>query len=241
MAVVDLAAETATEADMVEEQVAVPAAARVALVAGATGLVGQAVLAVLLTDKRYSAVHCVGRKPPGIKHPRLFSHLVDFHALQSLPGIEHVDDVFIALGTTLKVAGSKEAFRTIDFDAVMTVARLGKSIGATKLGVVSAMGASPDSTVFYNRTKGEMELAVTQLSYPVLVIARPSMLAGDRESLLQPPRPAERLSLMAMQLCKRLIPKNYRAIHATKVAQALTSTVEQTERGHRVLHSGEMQ
>lgn len=226
---------------MVADQAAVPAAARVALVAGATGLVGQAVLAALLTDKRYSAVHCVGRKPPGVKHPRLFSHRVDFHALQTLPGIEHVDDVFIALGTTLKVAGSKAAFRAIDFDAVMAVARLGKSMGATKLGVVSAMGASPDSAVFYNRTKGEMELALTQLGYPVLVIARPSMLAGDRESLLQAPRPAEHLTLTVMQLFKPLIPKNYRAIHAAKVARALTSAVEQVERGQRVLLSGEMQ
>lgn len=240
--VVDLAAETAVEVvDMVADQAAVPAAARVALVAGATGLVGRAVLAVLLTDKRYSAVHCVGRKSPGVKHPRLFSHLVDFHSLESLPHIKHVDDVFIALGTTIKVAGSKAAFRAIDFDAVVAVARVGKLMGATKLGVVSAMGASPDSTVFYNRTKGEMELAVTQLGYPVLVIARPSMLAGDRDALLQAPRPAERLGLIAMQLFKPLIPKNYRAINATKVAQVLTATVQQAERGHRVLLSGEMQ
>jgi uncharacterized protein YbjT (DUF2867 family) len=242
-AAVDSAAETAMEVDMAVDQAAVPAAAaaRVALVAGATGLVGQAVLAVLLTDKRYSAVHCVGRNPPGVKHPRLFGHLVDFHSMESLPGMEHVDDVFIALGTTIKVAGSKAAFRTIDVDAVVAVARLGKSIGATKLGVVSAMGASPDSTVFFNRIKGEMELVLTQLGYPVLVIARPSMLAGDRDTLLQASRPAERLGLMAMQLFKPLIPKNYRAIHATKVAQALTSAVHETERGQRVLLSGEMQ
>ena len=209
--------------------------------AGATGLVGQAVLAVLLTDKRYSAVHCVGRKLPGVKHPRLFCHLVDFQSLESLLGNKHVDDVFIALGTTIKVAGSKAAFRAIDFDAVVAVARLGKSMGATKLGVVSAMGARLDSTVFYNRIKGEMELALTQLTYSVLVIARPSMLAGDRDALLQAPRPAERLGLMAMQLFKPLIPKNYRAINATKVAQVLTSTVQQIERGQRVLLSGEMQ
>lgn len=209
--------------------------------AGATGLVGQAVLAVLLTDKRYSAVHCVGRKPPGVKHPRLFSHLVDFPSLESLPGIKHVDDVFIALGTTIKVAGSKAAFRAVDFDAVVAVARLGKSMGATKLGVVSAMGASPDSTVFYSQIKGEMEQALTQLCYPVLVIARPSMLAGNREALLQVPRPAERLGLIAMQLFKPLIPKNYRSIDATKVAQALTTAVQQAERGQRVLLSGEMQ
>lgn len=209
--------------------------------AGATGLVGRAVLAVLLTDKRYSAVHCVGRKPPGVKHPRLFSHLVDFQSLESLPGLKHVDDVFIALGTTIKVAGSKAAFRAVDFDAVVAVAHLGKSLGATKLGVVSAMGASPDSTVFYSQMKGEMEQALTQLGYPVLVIARPSMLAGDREALAQAPRPAERLGLIVMQVIKPLIPKNYRAINATKVAQALTSAVQMTERGQRVLLSGEMQ
>jgi len=223
------------------DQVVAPAAARVALLAGATGLVGQAVLAGLLTDKRYAAVHCVGRTALTLKHPKLFSHVVDFATLSALPDIDHVDDVFIALGTTLKVAGSQAAFRALDFDAIVALALVGKGLGATKLAVVSALGADPSSRVFYNRVKGEMEQAVSQLGYPVLVIARPSLLSGDRDALAQAARPAEKLGLFAMKLLKPLIPANYRPVAATQVAHALLGAVHDTERGTRVLSSGEMQ
>ncbi|NDP39782.1 MAG: nucleoside-diphosphate sugar epimerase [Rhodoferax sp.] len=223
------------------DQVVAPAAARVALLAGATGLVGQAVLAALLTDKRYAAVHCVGRRALTPQHPKVFSHVADFATLSALPGIDHVDDVFIALGTTLKVAGSQAAFRALDFEAIVALARVGKALGATKLAVVSALGADPSSRVFYNRVKGEMEQAVSQLGYPVLVIARPSLLSGDRDALAQTARPAEKLGLFAMALLKPLIPANYRPVAATQVASAMLSAVHDTERGTRVLSSGEMQ
>lgn len=209
--------------------------------AGATGLVGREILAALLTDKRYAAVHCVGRRPLAISHPKLFGHVVDFENLTSLPDINQIDDVFIALGTTIKVAGSRAAFRAVDFAAVVALARVAKAAGAVKLGVISAMGASTASAIFYNRVKGEMEEALAALGYRVLVIARPSMLAGERETLTQAPRPAERLGLLAMALFKPLIPANYRAIAATQVAQALLKTLYRTEQGTRVLLSGEMQ
>ena len=214
---------------------------RVALVAGATGLVGQEILAALLTDKRYAAVHCVGRRSATLKHPKLFSHVVDFTAPATLPAIGAIDDVFIALGTTIKVAGSRAAFRSIDFDAVLAVALAAKAQGATKIGVVSAMGATPSSSVFYSRIKGEMEQAVSQLGYQSLVIARPSMLAGDREALAQAARPTEKIGLIAMQLLRPLIPANYRAIEARKVARILIQTLQATDQGTRIVLSGEMQ
>ena len=209
--------------------------------AGATGLVGQAVLAALLTDKHYAAIHCVGRRSPAFKHPKLIPHVLDLAGLKRLPGIGHVDDVFIALGTTIKTAGSQAAFRAIDFDAVIAVARAAKAAGASRLGVVSAMGASPTSSVFYSRVKGEMEEALGQLDYPTLIIARPSMLAGNRAALAQPERAGEHLALLATRWLKPLIPANYRAIAADDVAQALIKTVQQTESGQRALLSGEMQ
>ncbi len=210
------------------------------MVAGATGLVGQAVLAGLLTDKHYTAVHAVGRRHLALTHPKLFSHGVDFSNLTSLPGIEHVDDVFIALGTTIKVAGSEAAFRAVDFDAVLAVARAARQAGARKLGVVSAMGANPDSTVFYNRVKGEMEAALRALQFPVLVIARPSLLTGDRAALNQVKRPGEQLGSLAMRLLKPLIPLNYQAIPARQVGQALLEAVRGTQNGARVLLSGDL-
>jgi uncharacterized protein YbjT (DUF2867 family) len=212
--------------------------ARVALVAGATGLVGREILARLLADKAYSAVHCVGRRPPGITHPKLKVHLsVDFATFEA----PAVDDVFIALGTTIKVAGSQSAFRAVDFDAVLAVARSARAAGARRLGIVSAMGASATSSVFYNRVKGEMEDAVGQLGYETLVLARPSLLSGDRSTLGQPQRAAEKLAATAMRLLRPLTPANYRAIAAADVAAALVNSVQAGLPGQNVLLSGEMQ
>ena len=208
--------------------------------AGATGLVGQAVLAGLLTDKHYTAVHAVGRRPLALTHPKLIGHEVDFSSLTSLPGIEHVDDVFIALGTTIKVAGSKAAFRAIDCDAVLAVARAARQAGARRLGVVSAMGADPDSAVFYNRVKGEMEVALRALQFPVLVIARPSLLTGNRAALKQSQRFGESLGSLAMHWFKPLIPLNYQAIPAEQVGQALVEAVRDAKNGTHVLLSGQL-
>ncbi|MDP2369969.1 MAG: NAD(P)H-binding protein [Rhodoferax sp.] len=216
-------------------------AARVALVAGATGLVGREVLAALLTDRRYCAVHCVGRRPAPIQHAKLTNHVADLGTLTTLPGISHVDDVFIALGTTIKTAGSQAAFRAVDLDAVVAVARAARDIGATRLGVVSAMGADANSLVFYNRVKGEMEDAVAKLGYSSLVVARPSMLDGKRSELAQAARPAEKLGLLAMALLKPLIPADYRAIAAAQVARALVSGVKRSASGVHVLRSAELQ
>jgi uncharacterized protein YbjT (DUF2867 family) len=210
----------------------------VALVAGATGLVGREILARLLADKAYSSVHCVGRRAPGITHPKLQVHLsVDFATFEA----PAVDDVFIALGTTIKVAGSQQAFRAVDFDAVLAVARSAGAAGARRLGIVSAMGASASSSVFYNRVKGEMEAAVSQFGYDSVVLARPSLLSGDRSALGQPQRGAEKMAATAMRLLRPLTPANYRAIEAADVAAALVNAVLAGRSGRTVLLSGDMQ
>ena len=114
-------------------------AGRVALLAGASGLVGREILAAILADESYVAVHGVGRRALKIDHSKLTSHVVDFAALPTLPAC---DDAFIALGTTIKAAGSRPAFRAVDFDAVLALAEATRSSGAARLGIVSAMGAS---------------------------------------------------------------------------------------------------
>jgi uncharacterized protein YbjT (DUF2867 family) len=211
---------------------------RVALVAGATGLVGREILAVLLADKTYSAVHSVGRRSLPLQHPRLVQHIVDFKAMSAFP---KVDDCFIALGTTIKVAGSQAAFRAVDLEAVQAVASAALAAGATKTGVVSAMGANPKSSVFYNRIKGEMEAALSAIGFQCLVFARPSMLAGHRQALDQPARPGERIGLWLMHSLKPLIPSNYRAIEARDVAHALVQAVKKGKPGVHTLLSGAMQ
>jgi uncharacterized protein YbjT (DUF2867 family) len=201
-------------------------------------LVGRAILARLLADKTYSAVHCVGRRKPDLVHPQLVVHLTD-----SLPAFKAppVDDVFIALGTTIKVAGSQQAFRAVDFEAVVALARSARVAGASRLGIVSAMGASAQSPIFYNRVKGEMEDAVSQLGYDSVVFARPSVLAGDRTALAQAIRSGEQLALTITRLLKPLIPANYRVIAAADVATALIQAVQAGQPGCHRLLSGEMQ
>jgi uncharacterized protein YbjT (DUF2867 family) len=185
------------------------------------------------------------RKPSALRHAKLKNHIADFAQLgtasaQSL-ALPALDEVYICLGTTIKVAGSNDAFRAVDFDAVLAVARAGIARGATKLGVISAMGASCTSGVFYSRIKGEMEEAVAKLGYQSVSIARPSFLAGDREALKQTSRPFEQIALVAMKMFSSVIPKNYQAVQAADVAAGLYAQVQRGKAGTTVLLSGQLQ
>lgn len=218
--------------------VAASAAEHTVLLAGASGLVGRELLAALLTDPSVTAVHALGRRALATQHPKLTTHVVAFAALPALPPI---DEAYIALGTTIKVAGSQAAFRAVDLDAVVAVAHAAKAAGATKLGVVSAMGADADSRVFYNRVKGEMEQAVRAVGIATTVFARPSMLEGDRASLQQPPRPAERWVQQAMRVLRPITPANLRAIAARDVALSLIDAVRNAGPGVHTVLSGTLQ
>jgi uncharacterized protein YbjT (DUF2867 family) len=213
------------------------APSRTVMIAGASGLVGRELLAGLLADDSVAAVHSLGRRELSLAHPKLTQHRVDFS--QALPALPRVDEAFIALGTTTKVAGSREAFRAVDHDAVLAAARAAKAAGATRLGLVSAMGADKRSAIFYNRVKGETEEALAALGFDTLVIARPSFLAGDRESLGQPVRGGEGLALKISRVLAPFIPDNLKSIDVKLVAHALLDAVPRL-RGRHVLLSGAM-
>ena len=217
------------------------AAPRTAMVAGATGLIGRALLTLLLASKQYRSVHVpLRRTPPGIEAcAKLKIHQVDFARLPAT--FPAVDDVFIALGTTIKIAGSEAAFRQVDFDFVVNVARAAKAAGAKRLAVVSALGADPTSRIFYNRVKGEMEIAVMQIGYELVVIAQPSMLLGDRAALGQPPRSSEIWAARLLAPLGWIMPKGVRPIAARAVASALLAAILDAKPGVRVLKSGAMQ
>ena len=212
-------------------------AQRIVLLAGASGLVGREILDGLLADDSVAAVHTLGRRELPLSHPKLTQHVVDFRALPPLP---HADELYLALGTTIKVAGSQDAFRAVDYEANLAVARAAAASGATKTGVVSAMGANPRSPVFYNRVKGETEEALAALGFATLVIARPSFLAGNREALGQLVRGGEKLALRISEALRPLIPRNYASIAAKDVAAALLQAVP-ARVGRHVLLSGAMQ
>ncbi len=207
-----------------------------ALIAGATGLVG-AELA-----RHWSGpgdLSMLLRKPgTGPVGPRLRPLEVDFRALPALPVAQ---EAFCCLGTTISQAGSQAAFRAVDFDTVLAFARAARAAGVGRFGVVSALGADSRSSNFYSRVKGEAEAALTELAFDSLVIARPSLLAGDREALGQHRRLGERLGLALALPLGRLVPAAWRPIQAAHVARALLRAVREGRPGQRVLSSAEMQ
>ena len=206
------------------------------MVAGATGLVGREILRGLIDDPDVAEVHALVRRPPPAAPAKLVVHLVDFAALPVLPP---ADEVYLALGTTIRDAGSAAAFRALDFDANLAVARAAQAAGARRAGLVSAMGASAASRLFYSRAKGELEDALAALDFAGLVIARPSLLTGDREMLGQKRRPGEAWGLALDRFAGFLVPADYKPIAAADVAQALLARVPVAV-GRQLLLSGAM-
>lgn len=206
---------------------------RQVLLAGASGLVGGCVLQALLADPTVAAVHALGRRALNIHHPKLQTHIVDFGHLQALPP---ADEVYLALGTTIKVAGSQAAFRAVDLQANLAVAQAAVAAGVQRIGLVSAAGANAQSSVFYNRVKGELEDALKAMHLEALVIAQPSLLLDYRDGLQQPPRLGEKIAIPIARLLAPLIAGRYRPVHARAVARTLVKTLP-TSQGVTVLAS----
>jgi uncharacterized protein YbjT (DUF2867 family) len=152
----------------------------VAVVAGATGMIGRYLVNILLEDAFYDVIVTLTRHPLEIESPKIEQRLVDFDQLKAadLSGATHL---FCCLGTTMKTAGSREAFRRVDFEYCERFARLGREAGATRLMLVSSGGADPNAASFYLKTKGQTEAAVSGLGFEALHIFRPSILMGQRD------------------------------------------------------------
>lgn len=209
-------------------------------VAGASGLIGRALLAELAHQP--VQVHALLRRaqdlPPG---PHLHVHQVQLQRADLGASLPAPEAVYIALGTTMAQAGSEDAFRAVDLDAVVNVARAARVMGAKRCAVVSALGANPQSRVFYNRVKGELEQALRNLRFAHLVIARPSLLLGDRSGLDQPHRQGERWAQRLSGPFSRLIPARWRPIEAELVAHAMVLALAQPGAALQVLESDQLQ
>lgn len=206
-----------------------------ALLAGATGLIGRELAAQWAGP---GPLHLLVRRALQGTPPSHRVHVVDFSALPPLPA---ADAAFCCLGTTIQVAGSQEAFRAVDFDAVRAFARAAQGAGVKRFGVVSALGANAKSSVFYNRVKGEMEAELQRMGFARLVIARPSLLAGNRAATGQPTRLGERITLAVTAPFTPLIPKTWRPIQAATVARALLLALAQDGPAVQVLESAQLQ
>ena len=182
-------------------------------------------------------LHLLVRRAIRAAGPLYRVHVVDFTALPALPP---ATDAVCCLGTTIAVAGSPQAFRAVDFDAVLAFAQAARAAGVVRFAVVSSLGAEAHSRTLYSRTKGEMEAAVATLGFSSLVVARPSLLAGDREALGQSVRRAESFALALTRPLAPLMSKAWRPIAAETVARALRVALAQARPGTRILSSAEM-
>jgi uncharacterized protein YbjT (DUF2867 family) len=207
-------------------------AARRTLLLGATGLVGQHILELLLADDTVQNVRVIARRPTGQKHTKLEEHLFDLSEMDKHAELFAVDDVFCALGTTIRKAGSQERFRVVDHDYPINAAKLALAHGARQYLLVSALGANPRSRVFYNRVKGEVEQDLIALGYSGVTIARPSVLDGKRDEL----RLGEEIALRLGWL----LPPRVKPIDARAVARALVDSARERAPGVHVLESRAM-
>jgi uncharacterized protein YbjT (DUF2867 family) len=200
------------------------------LLAGASGLTGEHLLDRLLSEPTVTRVLAPSRRALA-EHPHLDNPQGEL--LDLLPQLQGpIDTAFCCLGSTLKQAGSQDAFRAIDHDLVLAFARRARELGARHLLVISALGADPASAVFYNRVKGEMEQALRAMDWPQLTIVRPSLLLGARQEL----RLGERLAAPFV----RWLPGKYRGIKATVLARALWRLALEENDGIRVIESGQL-
>ena len=198
-----------------------------ALIIGATGATGKDLLAQLLEDEAYSEIHSFVRKPMSISHPKLHAHVVDFDTPEAWSDLLHGDMAFSCLGTTLAVAGTKEAQWRVDYDYQYAFAEHCKNNGVSTFVLVSAAGAKAQSKLFYNRMKGALEEAVKKLNFPRLLIFQPSILIRSNSD-----RSGENFTVKAFRFLNKLgILKRYRPMPTEILAEKILSAIHNFRKG----------
>jgi uncharacterized protein YbjT (DUF2867 family) len=205
------------------------------LLMGSTGLVGHHVLDFALADRRVDAVVALVRR--GLpEHTKLLTQTVDFERLPEDAPWWRVDAVICTLGTTMRTAGSKEAFRRVDHDYPLAVARLTRRHGTPTFVLNSAIGADPSSRFFYNRVKGELERDLATLGFPSLTFVRPGLIGGKREEA----RPVEQVAALALRFLNPILPRRLRINPAERIAHALVNAAVTARLGTHLVGSAEL-
>ncbi|MDX2191538.1 MAG: NAD(P)H-binding protein [Bacteroidota bacterium] len=207
-----------------------------AIIAGASGLVGKQLMYKLLENQNYSKIYVLVRKEMSLDHPKLEQIIVNYDALYEAGINKQIDDAYCCLGTTMKKAGSKEAFYKVDYTYVVNFARYSQSKGVKNFALVSAIDSDKNSKIYYSKVKGETEEKLKVFRFDHLVIARPSFLLGDREEF----RLGEKLALAASVVVTPLLFgkwKRYKPVHCTKVAEALINQMLSDKKGTSIIES----
>lgn len=202
------------------------------LLLGATGLVGRELLMLLLPDDSVKKVVVVARRTTGLAHAKLHEYVFELSEMEKHAEAFEVDQIFCALGTTIKQARSQERFREIDHDFPLRAAKLGLARGARHYLLVSSTGANANSRMFYSRVKGELERDLLELGYPSVTIARPSLLVGTR--------PEHRRGEQFALKLGWLMPASMKPIDARAVARALANAAREDQPGTCILDSRSM-
>lgn len=215
--------------------------AKTALVLGASGLVGSHCLQLLLDNAAYDKIIVWLRKPLPVQHAKLQQEIINFDQLSPYADkLKNVQEIFCCLGTTIKKAGSPEAFYKVDFTYPHEIAKLAAQNGVQQFLIVTALGANSRSSIFYDRVKGEIETALGKLPLPGLQIFRPSLLLGERQEF----RLGERIgaivfTALSFAFFGRL--RRYRAIEASVVAEAMIRIAQQNLTGVNIFESEKIQ
>ena len=213
---------------------------KTALLVGATGLVGGLVLEQLLADTYFEKVIVLTRKSLGKSNAKLKEVLVDFNKLDDYATEIKADAVFCCLGTTIKVAGSKEAFKKVDFEYPFKIAQLAKQNGTSTYLLITALGASTNSMIFYNQVKGELEDEVSKLNFDSFHILQPSLIIGERTESRTGEGIAQKLAPVFDALMIGGL-KKYKSITATQIAKAMVHYSKLNDKGIFKHESDELQ
>jgi uncharacterized protein YbjT (DUF2867 family) len=213
---------------------------RKTLIAGATGAIGSVLLELLNDSDQYSEIHCIARREPPTSGEKIKAHIVSYDELDQLNLQQPIDDIFCAIGTTIKTAGSVESFKKVDRDYVYQVGKLAQRLNAKTCSVVSAIGANAGSSNYYIRTKGEAEELLQSLGLNSLRIFRPSLLYGGRDEF----RLKEAVGFAMLTIMTPLLRgpwKKYRAIRIDQVAKAMYESARQDYPAVQIFESNEIQ
>lgn len=214
--------------------------AKKALIAGATGLVGNELLHILLEAKEYETVTAIVRRPLTIQHPKLNQVIIDFDHLEEYSKHMEVDDVFCCLGTTIKKAKTKAVMKKIDAEYPLALAKLTKKLGANHFLLISSMNANPRSKIWYSQMKGTLEEELANIPFETISILRPSLLLGQRREF----RLGEKIGAMIFQALSFLFTGpllKLKAIEGRQVAKAMYSIAQIKKQGVMIYPSDILQ